>query len=176
LFQSFTPPVFVEPLADAIHDTIGAGFVGEELVHRTGAAAHLGLPPWIIPELKLELGPSQPRGLPGVPVFTHRGKPITGSTIRIGLEIACRRAGITDFTFHDLRHSFTTNMRRAGVHDLVIMAITGHKTPAMFMRYNTVSREELMTAARKIGRDGHLYGHPTNFNSDENTSGIDNSL
>jgi len=96
-----------------------------------------------------------------MPVFTHGGKPITGSTIRVGLEIACRRAGIEEFIFHDLRHIFTTNMRRAGVHDLVIMAITGHKTPAMFMRYNTISREELMVAAGKIGSHGHLYGHLT---------------
>ncbi len=29
----------------------------------------------------------------------------------------------------------------------------------MFMRYNTVSREELMAAAGKIGTDGHLHGH-----------------
>jgi hypothetical protein len=34
-------------------------------------------------------------------------------------------------------------MRRAGVHDSVIMAITGHKTTAMFLRYNTVGKEEL---------------------------------
>jgi hypothetical protein len=50
------------------------------------------------------------------------------------------------------------NMRRAGVHNLVIMAITGHKITAMFMRYNTVSMEELKAAAGKLGRRGDLYG------------------
>jgi integrase len=90
-------------------------------------------------------------------MFTRKDKPITGSTIRMGLGIACRRAGIEGFTFHDLRRSFTTNMRRAGVHDLVIMAITGHKTMAMFQRYNSLSIEELK-AAGKIGRRGDLYG------------------
>jgi hypothetical protein len=29
------------------------------------------------------------------------------------------------------------------VHDSVIMAITGHKTTAMFLRYNPVGKEEL---------------------------------
>lgn len=57
----------------------------------------------LCPEL-LEMFKAMPRGLPVVPVFTHRGKPITGSTIRVGLEIACRRTEIGDFTFHDLRH------------------------------------------------------------------------
>jgi integrase len=109
------------------------------------------------PEL-VEMFKAMPRGLPGVPVFTRKGKPITGSTIRVGLKIACRRAGIEDFTFHDLRHTFTTNMRRAGMHDLVIMAITGHKTMVMFQRYNSVSREELKAAARKIGSRGELRG------------------
>jgi integrase len=110
------------------------------------------------PEL-VEMFKAMPRGLPDVPVFTRNGKPITGSTIRVGLEIACRRAGIEDFTFHDPRHTFTTNMRRAGVHDLVIMAITGHKTMSMFRRYNSISGEELRAAAEKIGNEWTLSGH-----------------
>lgn len=41
-------------------------------------------------------------------------------------------------TFHDLRHTFNTNMRKAGVAESVIMEITGHDTREMFDRYNTV--------------------------------------
>jgi len=59
--------------------------------------------------------------------------------------------------------TFTTNLRRAGIHDLVIMAITGHKTLAMFQRYNTVSKEDLKAAAWKIGSPGHQYGHQGNL-------------
>lgn len=109
------------------------------------------------PEL-VEMFKAMPQGLPGVPVFNRQGKPITGSTIRVGLDIACKRARIEGFTFHDLRHTFTTNLRRAGVHDLVIMAITGHKTPVMFKRYNSISEDELNAAAEKIGSRGDLYG------------------
>ena len=58
---------------------------------------------------------------------------------------------IEDFTFHDLRHCFTTNMRRAGGHDLIIMAITGHKTMSMFHRYSSVGSDELKAAVDKIG-------------------------
>ncbi len=92
----------------------------------------------------VEMFKAMPRGLPQISVFLKNGKPI--NSIRESFQSACRRANIMDFTFHDLRHTFTTNMRRAGVHDSVIMAITGHKTTAMFLRYNTVGKDELRAA------------------------------
>ena len=56
---------------------------------------------------------------------------------------ACHEAGINDFRFHDLRHTFVTNMRRAGKQDRSIRAITGHKTFVVFTRYDTVSDEDI---------------------------------
>lgn len=41
-----------------------------------------------------------------------------------------------------MRHTFNTNMRKAGVHQHTIMAMTGHVTDAMFVRYNTVDGED----------------------------------
>jgi integrase len=54
----------------------------------------------------------------------------------------CSNAGITDIRFHDFRHAFTTRMLEAGVDVRTIMAVTGHKSVAMFQRYShpTVSR------------------------------------
>ena len=89
----------------------------------------------------IEIFQAMPRGLPEVRVFMRNGKPI--NSIREGFESACQKGEIKDFTFHDLRHTFVTNMRRAGVHDSVIMAITGHKNPGTLMRYKTVSKEAL---------------------------------
>lgn len=77
---------------------------------------------------------------------------------------ACRRAGIEDFRFHDLRHTFHTNMRKAGVDQSVIMKLTGHKTAAMFHRYNTVDTADAKEAYRKL--EGFLDQEP-----DEVTSG-----
>jgi len=37
-------------------------------------------------------------------------------------------------------------MRKAGVPESVIMKITGHKTTAMFLRYNAVDREDAKEA------------------------------
>lgn len=82
-------------------------------------------------------------------VFTHSdGRPV--KSIRKAFENACRRAGITDFVVHDLRHCFVTNMRKAGVHDSVIMTLTGHKTPSMFLRYNSVDELDGREAVQKL--------------------------
>jgi integrase len=77
-------------------------------------------------------------------VFTYRGQPI--GVIRTSFNEACAKAGVKDFRVHDLRHTFNTNMRKAGVDRSVIMKITGHKTTAMFDRYNTVDSEDARTA------------------------------
>jgi integrase len=63
--------------------------------------------------------------------------------IKTALKPACERAGIGDFSFHDLRHTAINNWRLQGHDYFRIMAATGHKTMSVFKRYNTVSREEL---------------------------------
>jgi integrase len=84
---------------------------------------------------------AMPRGLPGVRVFTYRGRGI--GAIKTAFNVAVKRAGIEGFCFHDLRHTAINNWRLAGHDYFRIMAATGHKTMIVFKRYNTVSREEL---------------------------------
>lgn len=90
-------------------------------------------------------------------VFTYRGKPVT--VIRNAFNRACAKAGVRDFRIHDLRHTFNTNMRKAGVDRSVIMKITGHKTTAMFDRYNTVDSEDARTAMMRF--EGFLLQQTT---------------
>ena len=89
-------------------------------------------------------------------VFQFKGQPIKGD-IRTSLKKACQKAGISygrfikaGFIFHDLRHTFNTNMRKAGIQESVIMAITGHSTREMFDRYNTIDDEDVQTAAKQM--------------------------
>jgi len=79
------------------------------------------------------------------------------SVILRGFKKACKNAGIIygrfvkdGFIFHDLRHTFNTNMRKAGAPESVIMSITGHSTRAMFDRYNTIDEEDTRKAIEQL--------------------------
>jgi len=107
------------------------------------------------------------RGLGHNRVFTYKGRPIM--SIRTAFLKACSRGGIENFRFHDLRHTFNTNMRKAGVDHSVIMKLTGHKTAAMFHRYNTVDTADAVDAYQKF--EGFLAQKPGEATSDKLYSG-----
>ena len=52
--------------------------------------------------------------------------------------------------FHDLRRSFITRARRVGVPESVVMRMSGHRTRAVFERYNVVDTEDLRAAVRAL--------------------------
>jgi integrase len=62
---------------------------------------------------------------------------------------ACRTAAAPGLLFHDLRRSAVRNMIRAGVPQSVAMRISGHKTTAMFLRYDITSDEDKRDALLK---------------------------
>jgi integrase len=96
---------------------------------------------------------AMPRGLPMTPVFTYKGRSI--AEMHRSFVTACKRAGIEDFTFHDLRHTAINNWRLQGHDYFRIMAASGHKTMSVFKRYNTVSKEELRSLVGGYGSVGH---------------------
>lgn len=59
-------------------------------------------------------------------------------------------AGVHPRLFHDLRRSACRNMIRRGVGRDVAMKVSGHKTDAIFRRYNISSLDDLKDAALKI--------------------------
>jgi integrase len=81
-------------------------------------------------------------------VFTYKGKPV--DSCRTAFYDARRKAGIGDFRFHDLRHCAITNLRKAGVSDSVIMSISGHKTHAVFRKYDRVDRQDRQKAVQSV--------------------------
>jgi len=63
---------------------------------------------------------------------------------------ACKRAGVKDFRFHDLRHTFASYLGMSGCNVFEIKALTGHKTLAMVARYTHISDRQLKVAVDSI--------------------------
>ena len=115
-----------------------------------------------------EILKSIPRAIHDDHVILFKGKPV--GRIYNGLARACQDAGIIygrmmkdGFILHDLRHSFNTYMRKAGVQESVIMEITGHSTRQMFDRYNTIDSTDKKEAVEKF--TGFLRGEFKNNQS-----------
>ncbi len=82
-------------------------------------------------------------------VFCHQdGSPF--HELYYGFIAAVKRAGISDFRFHDLRHTFASWLANQAVDIRVIQVILGHKTLAMTMRYSHLSEKILQEAVKKI--------------------------
>jgi integrase len=62
---------------------------------------------------------------------------------RVAVCEARDRAGILDFRFHDLRHTFATRLVQQGVDLYKVQRLLGHKTQHMTQRYAHHSPESL---------------------------------
>ena len=65
-------------------------------------------------------------------------------------DVGLKDVGLKGKTVHDLRRSFTRMLRDAHVDEQTGMKATGHKTRAMYDRYNIRDERDLQRAARKV--------------------------
>jgi integrase len=68
-------------------------------------------------------------------VFTNPDTGTRYTDVKKSFSAACREASITDFRFHDLRHTFGTRLADAGVDVVKIKELMGHSSIVTTMRY-----------------------------------------
>ena len=79
--------------------------------------------------------PNPRTGQPAEFLLTHFGKRVSDQTLRDELARACQAAGLPKATPHQLRHTWATALVNAGCSLQALMAMLGHVSAAMSLRY-----------------------------------------
>ena len=82
-------------------------------------------------------------------VFTYAGQPIVNANTRAWRK-ALKRAGIEDFRWHDLRHTWASWHRMQGTPTHELQQLGGWKTGAMVERYAHLAPDHLANAAARL--------------------------
>ena len=64
------------------------------------------------------------------------------------------KAGLEDFTFRDLRHTFASRLVMAGVDLPIVKELMGHKDITMTLRYTHLSSAHQQRAVRALEQCG----------------------
>jgi integrase len=91
-------------------------------------------------------------------VFTYNDKPVVQVGTKAWRE-ALKRAGITDFRWHDLRHTWATWQREQGTPTYELQRLGGWRSQSMVERYAHVGHSHLQTASKRV--DNLLEGYIT---------------
>lgn len=89
--------------------------------------------------------------------------------IKKGFSLALKKAGIEDFHFHDLRHSFGSHLVMQGVDLKTVQQVMGHKDIKMTMRYSHLSPEYVQEAMERLDNVWTLYGHQSKNRTKRNS-------
>jgi integrase len=93
----------------------------------------------------------------------HTGKPLDRSKVLKRFKRACRRAGVREVRFHDLRHTFGTYMAAAGVPMRTLQEWMGHrdfKTTLIYADYAPSPHEKDMAESAFGGEHPGEQGEP----------------
>ena len=94
----------------------------------------------------------------GERVFCNRrGQPYR--SFLTAFERAGSEAGVADFTFHDLRHTFASRLVMARVDLPTVKELMGHKPITMTLRYAHLSSDHKQAAVRKLDQTPPNFHH-----------------
>jgi hypothetical protein len=80
---------------------------------------------------------------------TYRGKPLRSANTRTW-RAALTKCGITDFRWHDLRHTWASWLRQSDVPTWVLQELGGWKSESMVRRYAHMSVKHLQPYADQL--------------------------
>ena len=83
---------------------------------------------------------------PLIPAYQDLGFATPVRRWRTAWRTACQAAGVPTRFLHDCRRTAACNLIRASVAERVAMLLTGHKSRAIFDRYNIINEQELLDA------------------------------
>ena len=84
--------------------------------------------------------------------YSQNGTPIIARNLMRAFYEACKRAGVTDLCFHDLRRSFCTRLIRSGADPLRVQRLMRQRDPAMLERYAHHDAESIRDAVEKLDK------------------------
>ena len=103
----------------------------------------------ISPPIAEALARRRARRDPVSPLVFHRdGIPVR--RWRTAWRTACQAAGVPTRFLHDCRRTAARNLIRASVPERVAMLLTGHKSRAIFDRYNIINEQEPLEAGDQL--------------------------
>lgn len=91
-------------------------------------------------------------------VFHIEGQPHSPDMITTAFRRACKRAGIDNFRFHDLRHDFASNLVQKGNDLYVVQNLLGQKDGRMTQRYAHLKLDNLRDAVNSLDEGGTKRG------------------
>lgn len=92
-------------------------------------------------------------------VFHENGRKIYDRQLQRAFRGLLKKAGISNFHFHDLRHTFASYLRQNGVDLHTISKLLGHRDLRMTKRYAHLNVDALRAAVSRL--DGHILGTVT---------------
>ncbi|MBN1273888.1 MAG: tyrosine-type recombinase/integrase [Candidatus Aminicenantes bacterium] len=76
------------------------------------------------------------------------GKPLT--SVKTAFKAACRRAGIFNLRFHDLRHTFASRLVERGIDLITVKELLGHSSVKITERYTHSQQERKIQAVEAL--------------------------